>query len=376
MADRSDRSAVADLLRAADVALDGGRAWDIQVKDPRMFRRILASGSLGAGESYMDGWWDCARLDEMLRRVFVARMDARLPSAGQLLAWLRARILNPQSPRRAFTVGERHYDIGVDLFSRMLDRRMIYSCAYWRAADNLDAAQEAKLELVCRKLGLQRGMRVLDIGCGWGGAARLVAERYGADVTGITVSREQAQAARDLCAGLPVTILLEDYRALAARSGPPFDRIYSLGMFEHVGARNYSTYFGTVRRLLADDGLFLLHTIGSNNSVTGNDPWVERYIFPNSQLPSMAQIARAAESHWVIEDWHGFGVDYDRTLMCWHENFERHWAEIAARYGERFHRMWRFWLLGSAASFRARRNQLWQLVMSPFGVAVGYREVR
>jgi cyclopropane-fatty-acyl-phospholipid synthase len=169
-----------------------------------------------------------------------------------------------------------------------------------------------------------------------------------------------------------VKIILDDYRKLAGQ----FDRIFSLGMFEHVGLRNYRRYFSVVRKLLVDDGLFLLHTIGRNNSAAANDPWIERYIFPNSMLPSMAQIASASEGLWVTEDWHGFGPDYDRTLMCWYDNFEQHWSEIAANYGERFRRMWRFWLLSSAAAFRARRTQLWQIVLSPSGVPGGYREVR
>ncbi|MGH8310149.1 MAG: cyclopropane fatty acyl phospholipid synthase [Steroidobacteraceae bacterium] len=366
------RRAMVDLLARADIAIDGSAPWDIRVLDERMFRRVLAQGSLGAGESYMDGWWDCPQLDEMMRRILQARLDVELPSLRQVLAGLRARLLNPQTPRRAFRVGEQHYDIGDDLYERMLDSRMIYSCGYWRSAADLDAAQEAKLDLVCRKLGLERGMRVLDIGCGWGGAARFAADRYGVSVTGITISRHQAATARTRCRGLPVSIQLDDYRSLNGR----FDRIFSLGMFEHVGVRNYRTFFETVRRLLTEDGLFLLHTIGGNVSVADDDPWVERYIFPNSMLPSMAQIAQAAEGLWVIEDWHSFGVDYDRTLMAWYENFERRWHEIAAKYGERFRRMWRFWLLGSAASFRARRNQLWQVVMSPHGVSGGYSEVR
>ncbi len=366
------RRTLVELLARADVTLDGTRPWDIRVPDERMFRRVLAQGSLGAGESYMDGWWDCAQLDEMLHRVFDARIDTQLPSARQVLAGLRARLLNPQTPRRSFRVGERHYDIGDDLYERMLDPRMIYSCAYWRSARDLDGAQEAKLDLVCRKLGLRSGMRVLDIGCGWGGAAQFAAERYGVSVTGITISRHQAEAARARCRGLPVNVLLEDYRGLAGQ----FDRIYSLGMFEHVGVRNYRTFFEKVRRLLTRDGLFLLHTIGGNVSVTANDPWIERYIFPNSMLPSMAQIAHATEGLWVIEDWHGFGPDYDHTLLAWHANFEARWPEIASKYGERFRRMWRFWLLGSAAAFRARRNQLWQIVMSPCGVPGGYFEVR
>lgn len=368
----SYRRAFVALMARAGIAVDGSAPWDIRVVDQRVFRRVMAQGSLGAGESYMDGWWECSQLDEMFRRIFEAQLDFELPSLREVLATLRARLFNPQTPRRAFKVGERHYDIGDDLYQRMLDPRMIYSCGYWRVAQDLNAAQEAKLDLVCRKLGLERGMRVLDIGCGWGGAAQFAAERYGVHVTGITISQNQAEAARERCRGLPVSIQLEDYRSLSGE----FDRIFSLGMFEHVGVRNYRTFFDTVRRLLTREGLFLLHTIGSNSSHGANDPWVERYIFPNSMLPSMAQIANGVEGLWIIEDWHSFGFDYDRTLMCWHDNFELHWHEIAHQYGERFRRMWRFWLLGSAAAFRTRRNQLWQIVLSPHGVAGGYCEVR
>ncbi len=368
----AEHRVLAQLLAPADVELGGSRPWDIVVHDSRMPARVLAHGTLGAGESYLDGWWDCERLDEMLTRVLRAGLDRSLRSARVLQTVLLAKLRNPQSRRRAFIVGREHYDIGDDLFERMLDRRMIYSCAWWRDACDLDAAQEGKLDLVCRKLGLERGMRVLDIGCGWGGAARFAAERYGVTVTGITVSKHQAAAATGRCRGLPVEILLEDYRRLKGR----FDRIWSLGMFEHVGVRNYRAYLRKARELLAPDGLFLLHTIGSNRSVTATDPWIEKYIFPNSMLPSLAQIGRALEPLWVVEDLHGFGPHYDRTLLAWHQNFENGWPELAARYGERFRRMWRYWLLSSAAAFRARRNQLWQFVLSPDGVPGGYEAVR
>ena len=364
--------ALAQLLEPADVVLGGSRPWDIVVHDPRMLARILAQGSLGAGESYMDGWWDCERLDEMLTRVLRSGLDRRLRTARAIRMSLLALLRNPQGLGRAFIVGRAHYDIGDDLFEQMLDPRMIYSCAWWQQAGDLAAAQEAKLDLVCRKLGLGRGMRVLDIGCGWGGAAQFAAERYGVTVTGITVSKHQAAAAIERCRGLPVEIRLEDYRRHSGR----YDRIWSLGMFEHVGARNYRAYLRKVRDLLAPDGLFLLHTIGANRSARRTDPWIEKYIFPNSMLPSMSQIARATERLWVIEDWHGFGPHYDRTLLEWWRNFEAHWPAIAARYGERFRRMWRFWLLSSAATFRARRNQLWQFVLSPHGVPGGYQAVR
>ena len=364
--------AVNELLAGSDVKINGSRAWDIRVHDERFFQRVLGQGTLGVGESYMDGWWDCDQLDEMLTRIFCHNIEEQLRSPRAVLLAITARLINMQSRRRAFQVGKQHYDLGDDLYERMLDPRMIYTCAYWENMSSLDAAQEAKLDLVARKIGIQRDSRVLDIGCGWGGAAQFMAECYGASVTGVTVSRNQQQTAQKRCAGLPVEILFEDYRSMTGN----FDAIYSLGMFEHVGVRNYRTYLKKAHELLRSDGLFLLHTIGSNESSVATDPWIDKYIFPNGQLPSLAQIASAAEGLWVIEDFHSMGVSYDRTLMAWSANFERHWPEIAARYGERFRRMWHFWLMGSAANFRARKTQLWQIVLSPKGVPGGYRAVR
>lgn len=366
------RGRIESLLALADVRIDGARPWDIGVHNERLYARVLAEGALGLGESYMDGWWDCERLDQFFQRILRARLDRRVRPTRELISVARAKLINLQKPSRAFEIGQRHYDIGNDLYERMLDARLIYSCGYWKNASTLDEAQEAKLDLVCRKLYLAPGMRVLDIGCGWGGTARFAAERYGVEVVGITVSEEQAQYARDMCRGLPVEIRLQDYRDVQGA----FDRVLSLGMFEHVGCKNHRTYMRLVRDRLKEDGLFLLHTIGGNRSVTRANPWTDRYIFPNSVLPSVAQIAGAAEGLFVLEDWHSFGADYDRTLMRWHANFEAAWPELKDRYGERFGRMWRFYLLSSAGGFRARTNQLWQIVLSPRGVLGGYTPLR
>ena len=367
-----DRQALQGLLQGADISLDGGRSWDIQVHDARTCKAVLARGSLGAGEAYMEGWWDCAALDEMIARVLRARLQQRLGRTAVARAALLALLRNPQTIRRSRKVARQHYDIGNDLYSAMLDPRMIYSCAYWRDGDTLAQAQERKLDLVCRKLQLQPGMRVLDIGCGWGGAAQFAAERYGVQVVGCTISHQQAEVARQRCAGLPVQILLTDYRNLQGR----FDRIFSIGMFEHVGRRNYRGFMQQVRSMLAPDGLFLLHTIGSNRSRVTTDPWIGKYIFPNSMLPSTAQIAAAAQASFQIEDWHGFGWHYDRTLMHWLANFDAQWPRLAQGYGDRFRRMWRYYLMSCAGSFRARYNQLWQVLFSPSGVPGGLEPVR
>ncbi len=369
---RSYEKALSDLLAPADVRLEGSRPWDIRVHDERLFQRVLGHGTLGAGEAYMDGWWDCDQLDEMLTRVLRSDIEEQLRSPRALKLALSARLFNMQSSRRAYIVGEKHYDLGDDLYELMLDPRMIYSCAYFERASHLNEAQEAKLDLVARKIGARPGMRILDIGCGWGGAAQFMAQRYGASVTGVTVSRNQMLSAQKRCAGLEVDIHLQDYRSLSGS----FDAIYSLGMFEHVGVRNYRTYLAKARELLRPDGLFLLHTIGNNHSSVATDPWIDKYIFPNGQLPSLAQITTAAEDLWVVEDFHSFGVYYDRTLLAWSENFNRAWPRLSSHYSERFRRMWHFWLMSSAASFRARKTQLWQIVLSPTGVAGGYRAVR
>ena len=358
-------------LGAIDVGVDGKRDWDLHVHDDRFYGRVLRMGSLGLGESYMDGWWDCRRLDEMTYRILRGGMQRSVAGWTRVGAVLRASLVNLQSVSRAFQVGRRHYDIGEDLFRRMLDRRMIYSCAYWKEVDDLEAAQEAKLDLICRKLGLQPGMKVLDIGCGWGGTLQYAAERYGVEGVGVTVSRDQANQARRRCGDLPIEIRLQDYREL----NEPFDRVLSVGMFEHVGVRNYQVFMQVVRRCLGPDGLFLLHTIGGNRSDLAGDVWIDRYIFPNAKIPSVRQIAEAAEGQFVLEDLHSIGANYDPTLMAWHANLEPRWDEIP-NYDERFRRMWRYYLLACAGSFRARANQVWQFVLSPGGVTGGYRAQR
>lgn len=372
MSDASARVAVQRLLDDAGLRLDGDRDCDPRLHDARLPARLLAGGSLVLGESYVEGAWDCPALDEFFFRLLRAGLDQRVHSAGALAAALRARLLNPQTIPRIRRSVQRHYDIGNDLYQAMLDRRMIYSCAWWENAETLDAAQEAKLELCCRKLMLRPGLRLLDIGCGWGGLARWAAERHGVEVVGVTVSEHQAELGRARCRGLPVEIRLEDYRHVRG----DFDRVVSVGMFEHVGHRNHRDFFRAARARLKEDGLLLLHTIGSNRTVLHNDPWIDRHVFPDSLLPSAAQVTAALEGLFVLEDWHSFGPHYDRTLMAWHANIEAAWPRLDARYDERFRRMWRFYLLSCAGSFRARHNQLWQLVLSPAGLPGGFRVPR
>jgi len=367
------QSLAEDILGRAGVTINGSAPWDLQVEDPRFFRRVLTEGELGLSESYMDGWWEAPRVDEFITRVLRARLDetATVPWATRLSLAL-ANLRNRQSRRRAFVVGERHYDLGNDLFAAMLDARMNYSCAYWEDVDSLDEAQERKLDLLGRKLELEPGMRVLDIGCGWGAFAKYAAERYGAETIGITVSKNQVALGRKLCEGLPVEVQLMDYREMEGA----FDRVVSVGMVEHVGYKNYRTFFEVAHRCLKDDGLFLLHTIGANRSCTGVSPWTDRYIFPNGMLPSIAQLGQAMEGLFVMEDWHSFGPHYDPTLMAWHKNFTSNWHRLQNHYDERFRRMWSYYLLSCAGGFRARYLQLWQVVLSKSGRPGGYGSIR
>ncbi|MCG7600054.1 cyclopropane fatty acyl phospholipid synthase [Halomonas sp. McH1-25] len=359
--DTRARRIVEDLLEGSGVTLNGNQPWDIQVLHPDFFSRVLHQGTLGLGEAYMDGWWECDRIDQLAHKLLLHGLGERAHTTSERLMYrLQAGFFNLQSKTRAYIVGEAHYDLGNDLFERMLDPTMCYSCGYWKEASNLHEAQVAKLDLAARKLQIEPGMKVLDIGCGWGSFAEHAARHYGAEVTGITISKEQAALARERCKDLPVTIQLEDYRDLQGR----FDRIVSIGMFEHVGHRNYRTYFDTVTRLLDDDGLFVLHTIGSNSSEISADPWINKYIFPNGILPSVKHIAQASEGRLLMEDWQNFGADYDRTLMAWLKNFDAHWHEIAANYNERTRRMFRYYLSVCAGAFRARDIQLWQVAYS------------
>ncbi|MDC9580916.1 cyclopropane fatty acyl phospholipid synthase [Xenorhabdus sp. PR6a] len=362
-----------ELLQEIDIEINGKRPFDIRIKNPDFYKRVLKEGSLGLGESYMDGWWECDRLDIFFYKVLQAGLEHRIPkNVKDIFKIIISRIFNLQSPRRAWIVGEEHYNLGNDLFTRMLDPHMQYSCGYWKDANMLEEAQTHKLRLICEKLQLSPGMTLLDIGCGWGGLAAYAAENYGVSVTGVTISAEQQKYAQERCQDLDVKIILEDYRNLNLQ----FDRVVSVGMFEHVGPKNYDNYFNIVKKNLKPDGLFLLHTIGSNIDKSGSDAWISKYIFPNGCLPSITKIAKATNGKFVMEDWHNFGADYDKTLMAWYERFTASWHEIEHNYSPRFKRMFSYYLNACAGAFRARDIQLWQVVFSPRGIEKGLRVPR
>ncbi len=367
------KATVGEILLQAGIIINGDEPWDIKIRDDRFYSRVLKDGSLGLGESYMEGWWECDSLDKFFFRLLPTNPEDRVRKNWKMLLYLfRSVILNAGRQSNAFTIGKKHYDVGNELYKRMLDKRMVYSCAYWKDAKNLDDAQEAKLDLICRKLGLRAGNRILDIGCGWGSFIKYAAEKYGVSAVGITVSREQAELAKENCRGLEVEISLVDYRDISGE----FDHVVSVGMIEHVGYKNYRHYMEIVHKCLKDSGLFLLHTIGNNKSEVTGDIWVDKYIFPNSMLPSIKQIADSVEGLFVLEDLHNLGTHYDTTLCAWLNNFENSWHELKSRYDERFYRMWRYYLQCFAGAFRARFFNVWQMVLSKKGVPGGYVAIR
>lgn len=371
---QKDEMFITDILALADITINGSNPWDIQVSNRHFYRRVLSQGSLGLGESYMDGWWNCDDIDEFFYRILKADLEHKIVPWKLFYMVLKSKLVNLQDKdKSAHDVGY-HYNLGNVLFQNMLDKYMTYSCAYWKEARDLDQAQEAKLKLICDKIELKPGMALLDVGCGWGSLMKYAAQHYGARCVGITLAQDQIDLGRELCQGLPVEFRLQDYREIRGT----YDRVVSVGMFEHVGAKNYRSFLAIMSGCLKDDGFFLLHTIGTLNPKTANaDPWTDKYIFPGGELPTVKRIAQAAEDLFVLEDWHNFGMDYSRTARAWWDRVTRNWAIIKSdRYDERFLRMWKYFLLSQSGAFRAGRNHLWQVVFSKHRAQGGYRSVR
>jgi len=367
------QATVEKLIIPAGIHLNGTAAFDIQVYDERFYNHVLRYGSLGLGESYMNGWWDCLALDHFLYQLLSADIEQQI-SKSLSLQWQRVKayLFNMQTRSKSANLAHEHYDLGNDIFEAMLDKHMMYSCAYWAKAKSLDQAQEDKLELICKKLKLSPGMEVLDIGCGWGGFARYASEKYQVKVTGVTISVRQAEIAKQRCQGLAVNILLQDYRELTGN----YDRIVSIGMFEHVGYKNYRTYMQLVNSCLKDDGIFLLHCIGGNENNVNTDAWIDKYIFPGGMVPSIKQIAKSIDQLLILQDLHNFGLYYDRTLMEWLNRFRAGWGSLKHHYSQQFYRMWEYYLSLSAASFRAGKNQLWQIILTKSSYCQLYQSIR
>ncbi len=380
MFDRYFERRVRDTLAGAGIHVDGTRSFDMQVNDRRAFRHILLGRSLGLGEAYMDGWWDCHDLVQFFVRLFETYPGIRFGGVRGAILRAAMGVANLQSVPLARRVAERHYDLGNDFYEAMLGPTMAYTCAYWRGQTTLDGAQANKFWLICRKLGLGLGeeTRILDLGCGWGGFAQFAAKHCGADVTAVNISKEQLAYARERSQGLPIDYVDSDWRyvdTLRDTRGP-FDHAVSVGMLEHVGPRNFPAFFAAVKSVLKPGGIFLLHSIIGRGLV---DPWMEKYIFPGGVAPSVEQVLSAARGHFAVEDVHNFAPDYARTLRAWRSNFARAWPrfERTGIYDARFYRMWEYYLSVCEAAFTARqRTQLYQFVLSTGRKPGTYRPIR
>jgi len=360
------KKSIHDLFAKADITINGDRSHDIRVYNENFYKRIFRDGQLGIGESYMDGWWECDAIDEMVEKFINADLLKETEKNIRfILNYLRVKLSDIGHPSKAYEVAEKHYDLGNKLFEAFLDKRMVYSCAYWEKATNLDEAQENKLDLVCRKLDLKPGMKVLEIGCGWGSWAKYASEKYGVEVTGVTVSKEQAAYAKKNCEGLPVDIQLKDYREITGK----YDRVVSIAMFEAVGKKYFRTFMEVAERSLKDDGVFVLHSIMGRIALgPAQSTFLNKYIFPNGELATLAQLSKAAEGLFTEEAHHQLTGHYEKTLEAWYQNFIANWPQLSGEYDERFFRMWKFYLQLSKGIFRSRIIQLWQFVYTKRGI--------
>lgn len=353
--------AIRRALDKADVQIGGSRSGDITVNDPKFYRDVFMSGALGLGESYMDGSWDSDRVDLFIEKILRSgnyANDWRWPAC---IHRLKGRLFNQQTRTRSRDVVEQHYDQNFELYQTFLDPYNQYTVGYFRGTDDLNEAQEKKLELICKKLQLKKSDRVLDIGCGWGGFAKYAAEKYGCEVVGITLSDEQLRHAKELTQELPVEIRQQDYRDLR---GEKFDKIAAIGVVEHVGYKNYREFMEVVHASLNEDGIFFVDTIGQKFSSTAGDPWTNKYIFPGGMLPSLEQLAEASKGLFIqngdVED---LDQDYYKTLRAWDDNFQRNWSpQIASKYPENFYRMFRYYFNSFAGAFKAERIHDWHIV--------------
>jgi len=370
------RRIITGVLEQADIRVGGDRPWDLRIHHDRFFPRAMR-GTLGVGESYMDGDWDAGSLIEFFRKTMDAGLQMHpLLRINRVAKEVHARFRNLQTRRRSRAVAEEHYDLDHRMYAQFLGPWNQYTCCFFDGTDDLEEAELCKLEMICDKLEIESGDRVLDIGCGWGGFAKYAASTRGCSVVGISLSDEQIEYARDYTEGLPVEIHRMDYRDLPESPLGTFDKVLICGMIEHVGYRNYRQLMKVVHTVLAQDGLFLLHTIGNRHNTAVVEPWIEKYIFRNSMAPSMQQLTRAAADLFVIEDWENYGHYYVPTLQAWHDNFNRNWDRIRALDGprpfdERFRRMWNFYLMSSRAAFEVEDLHLWHLVMTRYGSGRG-----
>jgi cyclopropane-fatty-acyl-phospholipid synthase len=346
-----------------------GPSASITVRDAATARRVALNPSLAFGEAWMDGGIDTtgettlfALLDLLMLNLADGNVHPLMRAGERISTWFR-RFQQHNPIARATENVAHHYDLSGRLYSLFLDRDRQYSCAYFpTGTETLEEAQLAKKHHIAAKLCLDRpGLRVLDIGSGWGGLALTLAETFGADVTGVTLSAEQFREsnARAVAAGLAgrVRFLMQDYRTVTER----FDRIVSVGMFEHVGVVQYDTFFATVARCLAEDGVALIHAIGRPEGPGITNAWLRKYIFPGGYSPPLSEVLPGIERSGLrVLDIEILRLHYAETIRHWRERFARNRDAVAALYDERFCRMWEFYLVACELAFRRQGHMVWQ----------------
>jgi len=402
----SYRQAVQKILSPLDIQINGNRPWDMIVYDQETYKRILSEGSLGLGESYINGGWDSLQLDEFFCKLTKDKPDIKTFNPRVIIPILASKLFNPQREGKSKRVIDQHYNLGNHFYTQMLDRNyMQYSCAYFKDTDNLDEAQKNKLELICGKLHLPKkgeGQtdRILEIGSGFGGFAKFATTNYNCEVTGYNISREQAAFSRELTKDLPVKIMELDYRdAIVSRNKESFNKVVSIGFWEHAGPKNYRTGMEIVDFCLKPEGLFLLQTIGRhNNHGKRFDSWINYRIFPGGCLPFASEILESSEGLFRLEDVHNFGHYYADTLGAWFKNFDSNWKQFKEENGEefykklkvsfkdwpdfekdegeKFYRMWKYYLLSCKGAFESGSIDLYQFVFSKGNFSWLYEPVR
>jgi cyclopropane-fatty-acyl-phospholipid synthase len=354
------RVIVEKAFASAGVAINGQNPCDISVKDDRFYRAVLQKGSLGLGESYMDGWWSCDDLEEMASRMIgsgLYKFSLRMPI--YLLPNLRDNVFNQQSKEMSLRVADRHYAMGNEMFFGFLGKHKNYSCGYYSGTGDLDEAQRLKLDKVCKLLDLQPGDRLLDIGGGWCEFARYAATHYGCEVVSINITDEQIAFAREYCKGASVEVRKCDYRDITGR----FNKIAVLAMLTHVGRKNYRKFLEIAHGALEPHGTLLIESVGGHKSHSNCEAWIDKYIFPGGVVPCLSQIDAAASGLFQRTVTDEFGSSYVLTLRAWHRNLIQAWSAHEGRYGERVRRMFEYFFLTTAGSFRARYLLHWHILL-------------
>jgi cyclopropane-fatty-acyl-phospholipid synthase len=368
---QNPKNTVEKLLDKCNIKINGTNPQDIIVHDDRFYKMVLSSGELGLAESYMYKYWSSNNLYETL--YLLSKNFNKLSyidfNFNDFLNMTKSYLFNNQTIEKALVDVQSHYDIGNDLYTRMLDNNMQYTCAFFQDTNDLNTAQEQKMDLIGQKLNLKPGDTLLDIGCGWGYLINYLSKKYNVQGLGITLSEEQLKYAEiNFKNNSNASYKLMDYRNIP--KDMKFTKIVSVGMLEHVGNKNYEEYFDIVHDHLTDDGIALIHTIGCQNSLRGissgsgsGSKFIDKYIFPNGHIPTWDEISPIVSKKFLIQDWQNFGKYYDNTLQSWYKNINSKWDEIP-NYDEKFKRMWNFYLLGCAANFNLCHMNLWQILIT------------